>query len=259
MATVVSGHRLLDRTFFVSVIVKGLHGLLELVGGILLLMVKPDQINAVTRFLTQHEIDQDPHDFIDTRLRTLTAHLSVSSTLFDAAYLLLHGIVKMVLVWALLRGHLRAYPWTIAFLLAFIGFQLNELVHNFYRIGPVDHLRRVHRGADLARIPPQESRTGSRRTRRGGGTMTGPAGSADRRSTEPTRTSVSGHLTLASDNLSEARAQKELSLIITQNRPDLLCLQEAATQTLPPRNTQGDAARRLHPGQSAGRCSLRPQ
>jgi uncharacterized membrane protein len=131
MAGVNSGHRLLDRTFFVSVVIKGFDGLLELVGGILLFMVKPDRINAATRFLTQHEIDQDPHDFIDTHLRTLTAHLSLSTTLFDAAYLLIHGIVKMVLVWAVLRGHVRAYPWMIGFLVAFIGFQLYELAHVF--------------------------------------------------------------------------------------------------------------------------------
>ncbi|MCU1529243.1 MAG: hypothetical protein JWP75_3006 [Frondihabitans sp.] len=120
MTTAISGHRVLDRTFFVSVLLKGLDGLLEFVGGILLLLVEPDQINAVTRFLTQHEIDQDPNDFIDTRLRAVTAHLSVSTTLFDAVYLLLHGIVKMILVWAVLRGHLRAYPWMIAFLIAFV-------------------------------------------------------------------------------------------------------------------------------------------
>jgi exodeoxyribonuclease-3 len=63
--------------------------------------------------------------------------------------------------------------------------------------------------------------------------MTGPTGSADRRSTELTRTSVSGHLTLVSYNLWEARGQGELCPLITQNRPDVLCLQEAATQTLP--------------------------
>ncbi|MDF2444290.1 MAG: hypothetical protein JWR01_2493, partial [Subtercola sp.] len=34
MAGVNSGHRLLDRTFFVSVVIKGFDGLLELVGGI---------------------------------------------------------------------------------------------------------------------------------------------------------------------------------------------------------------------------------
>jgi uncharacterized membrane protein len=46
---------------------------------------------------------------------------------FPAAYLLLHGIVKVVLVVALLRNKLRAYPWMIAFLVAFIGYQLYRI------------------------------------------------------------------------------------------------------------------------------------
>lgn len=45
---------LLDRAFLVSLILKGLDGLLELVGGVLLLIVAPSQISALVRFLTQH-------------------------------------------------------------------------------------------------------------------------------------------------------------------------------------------------------------
>jgi uncharacterized membrane protein len=42
-------------------------------------------------------------------------------------YLLLHGVVKIILVAALLGNQLWAYPWTIAFLLAFIAYQLYRL------------------------------------------------------------------------------------------------------------------------------------
>jgi uncharacterized membrane protein len=44
-----------------------------------------------------------------------------------AVYLLLHDVVKVVLVTALLRNQLWAYPWMILFLLAFIGYQLYRL------------------------------------------------------------------------------------------------------------------------------------
>ena len=40
---------LLDRLFVVSLILKGLDGVLELVGGVLLLIVTPAQIGAVAR------------------------------------------------------------------------------------------------------------------------------------------------------------------------------------------------------------------
>lgn len=122
---------LLDRIFFISLILKGLDGVLELVGGVLLLIVTPAQIGAVTRFLTQHELSEDPHDLIANSLLHLTDSLSVSATVFGAIYLLLHGLVKVVLVWALLKDHLWAYPWMIAFLLVFIAYQCYQIIVSF--------------------------------------------------------------------------------------------------------------------------------
>lgn len=54
--------------------------------------------------------------------------LTVSTTLFGAVYLLLHGLVKVVLVWAVLRDRLWAHPWMIGFLLVFIAYQSYQLV-----------------------------------------------------------------------------------------------------------------------------------
>ncbi len=123
MKTKPAGTSLLDRTFRVSLILKGLDGVLELIGGILLLVVTPRQIGDLVRFLTQHELAQDPHDFLANSLVHLSSNLSGSATLFGAIYLLLHGLVKIVLVWAVLKDKLWAYPWMIAFLLVFILYQ----------------------------------------------------------------------------------------------------------------------------------------
>jgi uncharacterized membrane protein len=131
MSTPEPRRTLLDWTFFVSLIFKGLDGVLELVGGILLLVVTPAQIGAIARFLTQHELSEDPHDFIANSVLQVVAGLNVSVALFGAVYLLLHGVAKVVLVWAVLRDRLWAYPWLIAFLLVFIGYQGYELVVNF--------------------------------------------------------------------------------------------------------------------------------
>jgi uncharacterized membrane protein len=119
---------LLDRTFEIGVILKGLDGLLEVVGGVLLLIVSPAAINRIVAALTQHELSEDPHDVIATHLLRVTHGLTGSAIGFAAAYLLLHGIVKVVLVLALLRNKIWAYPWLIAFLVAFIGYQLYRIV-----------------------------------------------------------------------------------------------------------------------------------
>ena len=44
---------------------------------------------------------------------------------------LLHGVVKIVLVWAVLKEKLWAYPWMIAFLLVFIAYQLYRISVSF--------------------------------------------------------------------------------------------------------------------------------
>ncbi|MGO4534203.1 DUF2127 domain-containing protein [Leifsonia sp. 2MCAF36] len=122
---------LLDRTFFVSLVLKGLDGAVELVAGFALLVVSPAQLEAVTRALTRHELHEDPHDPIANALVNYAGGLSVSTTLFGAIYLLAHGIVKVILVVAVLRDKLWAYPWLIGFLVAFIGYQSYELVVHF--------------------------------------------------------------------------------------------------------------------------------
>jgi len=117
----------LDKVFWAGIVLKGLNGAAELLGGVLLLVVSPSQIHLFAVAITREELGEDPHDRIANEILRLTNHLSGSQTLFGAAYLLLHGIVKVVLVVALLRDKLWAYPWMIAFLAAFIGYQLVEI------------------------------------------------------------------------------------------------------------------------------------
>jgi len=118
---------LLDRTFEVGIILKGLDGVLEVIGGVLLLVVSPETMNRLAATLTQHELSEDPKDFFATHLLRLTHGLTHSTVRFAAAYLLLHGLVKIVLVVSLLRNKLWAYPWTIAFLVVFIVYQLYRI------------------------------------------------------------------------------------------------------------------------------------
>jgi uncharacterized membrane protein len=117
----------LDRTFRISVALKGVDGVLEVIGGIVLLFVSPVTLQAWARTLTAHELAQDPHDFIARHLLHSASQLSRGTTLFGAVYLLTHGIAKIVLVVAVLRGQLWAYPWMIALLGVFIVYQVYRL------------------------------------------------------------------------------------------------------------------------------------
>jgi uncharacterized membrane protein len=117
-----------DWTFEVGLILKGLDGVLELLGGVLLLLVSRQKLVGWSVALTQHELSEDPKDFLATHLVDLAHHLSASVQVFAAAYLISHGAVKVVLVVAVLREKLWAYPWLIGFLLVFIGYQVYRFV-----------------------------------------------------------------------------------------------------------------------------------
>jgi len=93
----------------------------------LLLAVSSATINWIVAGLTRHELSEGPGDLIATHLLRLAHDLTGSAVLFAAAYLLLHGMVKVVLVAALLRNRVCAYPWMIVFLIVFIGYQLYRI------------------------------------------------------------------------------------------------------------------------------------
>jgi uncharacterized membrane protein len=118
----------LDWVFEVGIVLKGLDGLLELVGGVLLLIASPAAIKGVVWTLTEGELSKDPHDLIATQLLHTAGGLTGVGLTFGAVYLLVHGVVKVTLVIALLRNKLWAYPWMIAVLLVFIAYQIYLII-----------------------------------------------------------------------------------------------------------------------------------
>lgn len=118
------------KIFEVGILIKGLDGILEIIGsGILFYVVKPERMDKVILLLTAHELSQDPDDFIATHIFNFSQNVSVSSTLFGAVYLLLHGIIKIFLVIMLLKKKLWAYPVTIAALIMFASYQMYRYSH----------------------------------------------------------------------------------------------------------------------------------
>jgi uncharacterized membrane protein len=117
----------LDRAFEIGIIGKGLNGAAELIGGILLLFLTPDKIHHLVAAVTLGELSEDPHDFVATHLLHTATGLTGKALLFGAIYLLAHGIIKVVLVTALLLNKLWAYPWMILVLILFIGYQLYRI------------------------------------------------------------------------------------------------------------------------------------
>ena len=109
-----------------SLVFKGIDGALELIGGLLLLAVSPTTVDRLARALFQHELSEDPNDFVARHVLHLTANLDATRT-FGAVYLLAHGVAKLVNVVGLWKHQRRAYPFALLFLVASIVYQLYRM------------------------------------------------------------------------------------------------------------------------------------
>jgi uncharacterized membrane protein len=98
-----------ERVFEIGIIGKGINGAAEVVGGVLLLVLTPAKLQSLAVSWTREELSEDPRDFIATHLLHTADGLTGAGVLFGAVYLLAHGLVKVVLVAALLLNKLWAY------------------------------------------------------------------------------------------------------------------------------------------------------
>jgi uncharacterized membrane protein len=120
----------LDTTYRVSLVLKGLDGLLETIGGVLLLVVAPDTWDRWARTLFAHELSQDPNDFVARDVLHITANLHATQT-FGAVYLISHGVAKLVVVGGLWKRRRWAYPFALVFLVGFVVYQLYRMTFDF--------------------------------------------------------------------------------------------------------------------------------
>src|SRR6266481_1194514 len=112
------------RLFLLSVWSKGVAGLIETIGGLLLLCIPQARLNAFVIFLTAPELAEDPTDRVATLLQRIVHELTADTKLFISGYLIIHGVIKVLLVAGLLGRRLWAYPVSLWFLAAFIAYQM---------------------------------------------------------------------------------------------------------------------------------------
>jgi len=116
--------RRIHQIFVISVLLKGVHALVECLGGIALYLVSTDTIVALVSRATQDEIREDRNDFVATHLLGIAQHFSVGTKTFYAFYLLSHGLIKLLLVVGLLTNQRWSYPASLVALAGFIAYQV---------------------------------------------------------------------------------------------------------------------------------------
>lgn len=119
---------LLDKFYELGILIKGFDGLVELIGGILLLSLSSGTILHITDSLTHSELGENPHDFLALHAQHIGQQLAQGHNAFAALFLLTHGAVKVGLVICLLLNKLWAYPLGLILLTLLLIYQVYQLV-----------------------------------------------------------------------------------------------------------------------------------
>ncbi|HEV2412546.1 MAG TPA: DUF2127 domain-containing protein [Candidatus Saccharimonadales bacterium] len=117
----------LDKVFVISILLKALDGIIETIGGLVLLFVRPSDVNHLIHFVTQEELSEDPKDFLANHILHSVHYATHSALLFGAIYLLAHGLSKVVLVIEILRDRLWAYIGLVVLTIGFIVYQIYRI------------------------------------------------------------------------------------------------------------------------------------
>lgn len=115
--------RIVHRFFELGILIKGIDGAFELVGGLLLAFLSPSAINQLVYFFLEDELKEDPADSVANLLLHITRS-AIKVRVSASAFLIVHGIVKLALVIGLATHRLWSYPLAI---LVFTGFTIYQL------------------------------------------------------------------------------------------------------------------------------------
>lgn len=110
--------------FDVGIFLKGIHALVEIIGGIFIFIISPNFIIRIVNKITLGELTEDPMDWFTRYLINLAHNLSIGTKQFIAIYLLSHGIINLILVVGLFKKKIWAYHASFVALTFFAIYQL---------------------------------------------------------------------------------------------------------------------------------------
>ena len=123
-----------EGAFDISVFIKGIDGVLEIISGVVLIIIPLNKIQQFLIWLTRGELAQDKKDIVANLLVKLGNSLSIKAYDFTIVYLLIHGFVKVILVFLLLKKVLWSYPVAMIIFSLFGIYQVYQynLNHSFF-------------------------------------------------------------------------------------------------------------------------------
>lgn len=127
---------ILDKIFEGGILLKGISGALEFIGGALLFFVSPASIHNFIVFITHRELLADPHDLFANILLNSTQHIG-GSRAFLIIYLWIHATIKLIAVIGILKNQLWAYPFSLITLGALMLYQIYTIIFVSVSIGMI--------------------------------------------------------------------------------------------------------------------------
>ncbi|MEV0066606.1 DUF2127 domain-containing protein [Amycolatopsis sp. NPDC050768] len=119
-----------DRLFRIAITLKGLDGAVQLVGALILAFIPSTVVTGFTHAVITRDLLGDPSGTLARHLELATEHfVSGGTKTFAVAYLLAHGVIKLLLVWALARKWMRAYPVAMVVLGAFVVYEVYRAIN----------------------------------------------------------------------------------------------------------------------------------
>jgi uncharacterized membrane protein len=115
--------------FDVGILLKGIHAVIEIIGGVFTFLVSPDLIFLIVNKITVGELTEDPADRFTQYLLNIAHSFSVGTKQFIAFYLLSHGIVNLILVIGLFKKKIWAYHASFVALTIFALYQLYRYMY----------------------------------------------------------------------------------------------------------------------------------
>ena len=105
----------IHQIFVITVALKGLHGIVEIIGGIALAVFSTDAILRLLYHLDKHQL--------------VTRHFSTGEHHYYVWFFLSHGALNLALAIGLLLEKLWAYPAAMVVLALFIVLQMHRFTH----------------------------------------------------------------------------------------------------------------------------------
>jgi uncharacterized membrane protein len=130
----VTTEKKIHATFLIGIFLKGLHAVLEILGGVFAFVTTKQAILSFVTEITSEELGEDSKDLFAHYLIKTANNLSISGQNFVALYLLSHGVVKLFVIIVLFKRKLWAYPLSVFVFSLFIIYQLYRytFTHSFW-------------------------------------------------------------------------------------------------------------------------------